>query len=133
MQREAAQRLCGETGGNSNYRAMSAVVEFYSSAIGCMQIDRTNFNPQPLVDCQMVRFKLKGSRERLQVPSEQGLMKIVNVSFGSRRKTLKNNLKAVYPLQTVVGAMKSSGLGETVRPQELSIEEFAALATKLCS
>lgn len=133
LQLEAAQRLSGEAPGNSDYRAMSAVVEFYSFATTSLRIDRTCFNPQPNVDCQMTRFRLKSPMERLEVPSEQGLMKMINVSFGSRRKTLKNNLKAVYPLQTVTAAMENAGLSDTVRPQELSIEKYAALAKWLCA
>lgn len=132
MQLEAAQRLCGENPGNSDYRAMSVLVDFYSTATASMQIGRASFEPQPNVDCQMVRFELRRPEDRLEVPSEQALLRIVNICFGSRRKTLRNNLKAVFPLDHVITAMQAARLGENVRPQELMVQDFAALARTLC-
>ena len=111
---------------------MSVLVEFYSKATASMQIGRTSFEPQPNVDCQMVRFELRKPEDRLEVPSEQALMRIVNICFGSRRKTLRNNLKAVFPLDAILPAMQAARLGDNVRPQELTVSDFAALARTLC-
>ncbi len=132
MQLEAAQRLCGENPGNSDYRAMSVLVNYYSKASASMRIGRASFEPQPNVDCQMVRFTLSAPGDRLNVPSEQALLRVVNICFGSRRKTLRNNLKAVFPLDAVMSAMQVADLGDNVRPQELTVQDFAALARTLC-
>ena len=110
LQLEAAQRLTGELSGNSDYRAMSVAVEFYSTA-GCVT--------------------LKPPAERLPVASEKAFLKFVNVCFSSRRKTLRNNLRAVFSPEAVDGALGKVGLKETVRPQELSAIDFAALSREL--
>lgn len=132
LQLEAAQRLSGETPGNSDFRAMSVVVDYYSQAQASLQIGRQSFEPQPNVDCQMVRFMLRAPKERLSVPSEQGFLRLVNICFGSRRKTLRNNLKSVFPQEAVDNAISQLRLSDTIRPQELTVDDFAALATILC-
>ena len=133
LQLEAAQRLCNETPGNSDFRAMSVVVDFYSQATGSLHIGRQSFEPPPNVDCQMVRFVLRHPDKRLAVPSEQSLLRLVNICFGSRRKTLKNNLKAVFPQANISSAIQELQLPENIRPQELTVDNFAALARILCS
>lgn len=121
----------GEVSGNSDYRAMSVLVEFYSAAEAVTLIGRECFEPQPRVDCCMVRFKLKPPGERLPVTSEKAFLKFVNVCFSSRRKTLRNNLRAVFSQEAVEGALLKVGLQENVRPQELSAADFVGLAAEL--
>lgn len=110
---------------------MSVFVEYYSTATMGMFVSRNAFDPKPNVDSAMVHFKLKDAAERLEVPSEQAFTRLVNVSFSSRRKVLRNNLKAAYNPVEVEQAMKELDISYDARPQELSVEDFAALANKL--
>lgn len=106
---------------------MSALVEFYSKPDPAMHIHRHHFQPQPNVDCQMVNFRLKRFQERPKVPSEQAFLHLLRVAFSSRRKTLHNNLKAVFPAKKVLSALEALDLKLTVRPQDLHAEDFAAI------
>jgi 16S rRNA (adenine1518-N6/adenine1519-N6)-dimethyltransferase len=110
---------------------MSVLVEFYSAAESVMLIGRECFEPQPRVDCSMVRFKLKPPCERLSVTSEKVFLGFVQVCFSSRRKTLRNNLRAVYSQAMIASALEKTGLQENVRPQELTAADFVALAGEL--
>lgn len=112
---------------------MSVLVDFYSQATGSIQIGRQSFEPKPNVDCQMVRFALRPPLDRLEVPSEQALLRLINVCFGSRRKTLRNNLKSVFSQEAVSSAINQLQLPENVRPQELEVADFAALTKILCA
>ena len=133
LQLEAALRLSGDLPGTSDYRAMSVLIDFYSSVRMGMRINRTAFTPQPHVDCAMVHFRLKPTEKRLPVPSEQAFTQLVNVCFSSRRKLIRNNLKAAFPLDAVIAAMHKLGLSDKIRPQELGLIDYAALARELHS
>lgn len=128
MQLEAAQRLTGDSEGDSDYRRMSAFVEFYSTPERSLYISRKNFEPQPHVDCQMVNFRLKREAERFPVPSEKAFNHILTVSFSSRRKTLHNNLRAIFPADEVIKALDQLKLPKQVRPQQLNAEHFASIS-----
>lgn len=131
MQLEAAQRLSGEQQGNSDFRAMSVLVDFYSTAVMGMKIDRSSFHPPPHVDCAMVLFRLKQAQERPLVPSEEQFLRFVDTCFSSRRKTVRNNLKQAYDSAAVEAAVGALGLAWNVRPQELHVDKFAALCREL--
>lgn len=107
------------------------MVGFYSTAVLGMRIDRTAFRPMPHVDCAMARFALKQPAERLEVPSDEALLRLVNICFSARRKTLKNSLGAAFDAGEVRAAMHKLGMAPTIRPQELQVEDFAALCREL--
>lgn len=131
LQLEAAQRLTGRSQGDSEKRAMNIMVDFYSTASLGMSISRTSFYPPPHVDCALAKFVLKSAEDRLAVPSEGGFCEFIEMCFRSRRKTLKNSLRSSYATSFVLRALEDLGLAENSRPQELTVESFAALCQRL--
>jgi 16S rRNA (adenine1518-N6/adenine1519-N6)-dimethyltransferase len=60
---------------------------------------------------------------------EKDFFRAVHIGFASKRKTLANNLSAGYHIDktTASAIIKSIGLSENVRAQELSLEDWAKL------
>jgi 16S rRNA (adenine1518-N6/adenine1519-N6)-dimethyltransferase len=61
------------------------------------------------------------------VVSEERLFEVIRTAFGQRRKMLRRSLAEVVSSE----AFAKSGVDETRRPEELTIEEFAQLAGQL--
>jgi 16S rRNA (adenine1518-N6/adenine1519-N6)-dimethyltransferase len=64
--------------------------------------------------------------DRLRVP-EQQFIDFLKLSFGQKRKTLANNLKARFDPQLLAAALKKAGLQPGVRAEAVSLEKMAAV------
>jgi 16S rRNA (adenine1518-N6/adenine1519-N6)-dimethyltransferase len=58
---------------------------------------------------------------------EAGFIDFLRRSFGQKRKTLWNNLKADYQPAVLRAALEKSGVKPTVRAEALALEKSAAL------
>jgi 16S rRNA (adenine1518-N6/adenine1519-N6)-dimethyltransferase len=57
------------------------------------------------------------------------LQTVVKLAFGQRRKMLRQSLKRLHPeIQTV---LQDLGIDPKSRPEELSIEQFCRLSSKV--
>lgn len=63
---------------------------------------------------------------RMPAPTAQ-----INKAFSQRRKVLRNSLQPMYGTAEVAVALEAAGLGQEARAQDLSLEQFAALAWAL--
>ncbi len=125
VQKEVAQRICAESGGD--FGALSASVQ----AVAKPQILRTvkswEFYPQPDVDSALVRI----DRIADAVYSEQ-LYAFLKLCFTQKRKTLVNNLiSAGLDKAAVVSALDALGFAPTARAEELGAENLRALGALL--
>jgi 16S rRNA (adenine1518-N6/adenine1519-N6)-dimethyltransferase len=55
------------------------------------------------------------------------LERVVREAFNQRRKTLRNTLKMLMPVE----AIEAAGVDGSLRPEQISLEEFVRLADKL--
>ena len=64
------------------------------------------------------------------------MFRIIRASFNQRRKTLQNGLNNSPEISTskeqIAEAIAALGLPPGVRGEELTLEQFAALADKIC-
>eukprot|EP00198_Chlamydomonas_reinhardtii_P001874 XP_001691210.1 ribosomal RNA adenine methylase transferase [Chlamydomonas reinhardtii] len=89
LQHEAGERLTERTPGGREYR---------------FRISRFKYDPVPGVDGALVTFALRPPGARLQVPSEQALMELVDKAFSERRKKMRNSLSPLYSSEEFRGA-----------------------------
>ena len=70
------------------------------------------------------------------VPDEAGYFRMVRAAFGQRRKTAVNAIASglSLPKEQVAAAVRAAGFDERIRPEQLTLEDFAALfaAHALC-
>ena len=125
VQREVAERLAARPG-NSDYGLLSATAQLYAEVETLFTLPPGAFSPPPKVHSSVVRLRMTPRLEALHVP-EDGFIRFLKLSFGQKRKTLWNNLKSAYEAKALRAAMEKARIKPTVRAEELSLEQSAAL------
>ncbi len=130
VQEEVALRLCAEAG-TADYGAITANIALRGKSRILMKVGRERFHPSPNVDSAVVRIDLGEVRE--DVLDVALYKKCVQAAFGSRRKTLENNLVNGFKLtrEQAKKLISDSGIAEGVRGEVLSPEDFARLSSNL--
>ena len=124
VQKEVAQRLTAKPG-NSEYGAISVLLNYYFDIEYLFDVDRTNFYPVPNVDSAVIKLVKKDNI--LKLNDYDKFKKIINDSFKQKRKNLRNNLKN-YDLASIESILKNYNLDLTNRAEDLTYEVFVDLA-----
>ena len=74
---------------------------------------------------------LPGERASLGIPDDRRFLEFVQTCFGQKRKTLRNNLRAVAPDDRIREALVACALRTDARAEQLSLAQFAALSANL--
>lgn len=129
VQKEAAERLCAAPG-TRECGAVTLAVQYYAEPKPLFAVSRGSFLPAPHVDSAVIRLDI---RRRPPVEADEALLfGIIRAAFGQRRKTLVNAVSAAgYPADAVRGALCALSLSPTVRAEELTLSQFAALSAQL--
>ena len=85
------------------------------------------FNPPPRVESAVVRIDV-APKPRVDVPLDP-FFRIVRAGFGNPRKQLRNSLSfGLHVKQEVVDeALGRAGIDVTLRPQVLSLDDWASI------
>ena len=127
VQKEVGLRLCSRPG-NSEYGAISVILNYYFDLEYLFDVDRTSFYPVPNVDSAVI--KLVKKENTLKLNDYTKFKNVVNDSFKMKRKNLKNNLKK-YDLEIVDNILKKHNLSLSNRAEDLDYEVFVELANNL--
>ena len=125
VQREVGDRLAAKPGG-SEYGLLSATAQLYTRVEKLFTLPPGAFAPPPKVHSAVVRLTMEPRIEALQVP-EEGFIDFLKLSFGQKRKTLWNNLKAKYEGEALKAAFRQAEVKPSARAEQLSLEESAGL------
>ena len=127
VQREVAFRFCARPA-TADYGAITAAIGLWGDAAIILDVDRTNFYPQPNVDSAVVRID-KFYEDR-GVIDKKAYRDIVRIAFSSRRKTLVNNMMNYLKIsrEKAENILKESGIDISVRGETLSVGDFTRLA-----
>lgn len=130
VQKEAAQRLCA-TPGTRQAGAVTLAVQYYAEAETLFTVSRGSFMPAPNVDSAVIRLTVR-QQPPCAVKDEKTMFRLIRAGFGQRRKTLLNSLTgAGYSKEQLAAAMAAAGIAPTARAEELTLEQYAALADAL--
>lgn len=132
IQMEVAARIAAKPG-RREYGYLSAACQFYTRPEIALRIPPGAFRPPPKVTSALVRMDLPGEREGLGVADEAGFLKFVQICFGHKRKTLRNNLLSAVGAEKVREALEECGLRSDARAEQLSLGQFAGLFRQLAS
>jgi len=124
VQKEVGQRLAAQAGDEA-YGAASLRVQYFADARVVGKVPPSVFVPRPNVESVLVEV-VRRERVRVdpQLVSEEALFAVIRAAFAQRRKMLRRSLAG----WASEGVFERSGVDETRRPEELTLEEFAALA-----
>ena len=131
VQKEAAERLCA-TVGTRQAGAVTAAVQYYAIPQVLFSVSRNAFLPPPNVDSAVIRLTIRQTPP-VTPKSEEAFFKLVKACFAQRRKTLVNTVSNTLGLEKDVirAALKQLGLTETVRGEQLTIEQLSDLSDLL--
>jgi 16S rRNA (adenine1518-N6/adenine1519-N6)-dimethyltransferase len=126
MQFEVAARIVARPG-RREYGYLSAACQFYARPELAFKIPPGAFRPPPKVTSALVQMTLPGERASLEVADDAKFLQFVQLCFGHKRKTLRNNLLTIASDQRIHGALAAIGLRPDARAEQLSLAHFAAL------
>jgi len=123
FQKEVAQRLVAPPGGK-DYGRLSVMTQWAAEARLLFDISAKAFTPPPKVTSTLVeivpRATPRGDCNRVD------LERVVAAAFGQRRKMLRAALKSLGIDANLL--LEKAGIEPTERAENLSVEQFAALA-----
>jgi 16S rRNA (adenine1518-N6/adenine1519-N6)-dimethyltransferase len=125
VQKEVADRLAASPG-TRDYGLLSATAQLYGRIEKLFTLPPGSFSPPPKVHSSVVRITIKPQLESLGV-AEPEFIAFLKLSFGQKRKTLWNNLKARYDEDVLKAALAKSGVKPSIRAEALALERTAAL------
>ncbi|KXZ54550.1 hypothetical protein GPECTOR_4g615 [Gonium pectorale] len=131
IQHEAAERLTEKTPGGPEWRAANIRTLFYSKPRYRFRISRHKYDPVPGVDGALVTFALLPPGSRPRVPSERSFHSLVAKAFSERRKKMRNSVQPLYSPEQVERALLGCGLSADARAQDLTLQQWVALAWAL--
>lgn len=118
VQREVGERWCAPPG-DSLHAGVSLKVALQADAEVALPIPRTVFHPVPNVDSVMVR--LRRHTDVPPVADRDRLLRLVDVAFAQRRKTLRNNLRVIATPEQLDEVAAGAGIDLSVRAETLDV------------
>ncbi len=125
VQREVADRIAAKPGGR-DYGMLSATAQLYARVENLFTLPPGAFVPPPKVHSAVLRLTIEPQQEKLGVAGD-GFIDFLRLSFGQKRKTLWNNLKAKYEGAELKRALAEANVKATARAETLSLEQSAAI------
>lgn len=126
VQHEVAARLAASPG-RSEYGSLTVLARFHATPRLLFDIPPGAFRPCPEVASTLVRLRLPGVGEALNLSDPDRFLRFVASCFASKRKTLLNNLRARFGQQRITEALEGLSLDSRARAEELTVEQLAAL------
>lgn len=132
IQKEVADRLT-EIPGGKNTGAITYCVYYYANAQEMMTVPNTSFIPAPKVNSEVIKLDIR-KEAPVYLKNEEIFFKVIKASFMQRRKTLLNGLAnaGIASKEKIKTILQQLELNENTRGEQLTIEQFAEIANKLC-
>jgi 16S rRNA (adenine1518-N6/adenine1519-N6)-dimethyltransferase len=122
LQREVVERMAAAPGGKS-YGRLTVMLQARAEVTPLFTIGPGAFRPPPKVDSAFVRLRpLSPPPYRIDDWALFG--RLVGQAFSQRRKTLRNSLGKLIPVDIIIAADIDPG----IRAEKLSVAQFAKLA-----
>ena len=125
LQKEVAERLASPPG-NKSYGILSVLLQAWYDIDYLFTVEPGSFIPPPKVKSAVISLK---RNSRLSLGCDEVLFrKVVKASFNQRRKAVRNSVK-----QLLEGKTPPDSYLFGMRPEQLSVEEFAELTNLIYS
>ena len=131
LQKEVAHRLAGKPS-TKDYGVITLAIEYRGKAKVMLEVNRNAFIPAPNVDSSVLRIDIYNEKKYHPL-DEKLFFDLIRLSFNQRRKTLVNNLMDKYNKEFIINMLKDCGYKESIRAEELSIDDFIKLSDYIIS
>lgn len=134
MQKEVAERLAADPGSKA-YGSLSVAVQYQMTVKLAFIVPKTVFVPQPNVDSAIVSLTRHVTPPAVAT-DEKVFARLVRGSFAQRRKSLWNNLTALYGKDATTKAaltevLAAEKIDPGIRGERLSVTDFVRLANAI--
>lgn len=134
MQKEVAERLAAAPGSKA-YGSLSVAVQYQMTVKLAFIVPKTVFVPQPNVDSAIVSLTRHVTPPAVAT-DEKVFARLVRGSFAQRRKSLWNNLTALYGKDATTKAaltevLAAEKIDPGIRGERLSVTDFVRLANAI--
>lgn len=129
VQKEVADRFVAKPA-TEDYGAITMAISLYGDANIVGQVDKSMFYPVPKVDSSIVRIDVY---DKYAGVDKKKVNKTIKCAFMMRRKTLLNNLTAVYPVQKDEAAkiLESLNIDLKARGETLTLDQIIEISDLL--
>jgi len=125
VQKEVAERIVAKPG-SKVYGALSVWIQSFARPRLLFNVSPKVFFPRPKVWSSVIELKPKAN-----LPANpSNLADLIKTMFQSRRKQLQKIIKTKFSSQKLE-VLQELGLSPTLRPEDLSVEDFQRLAAKI--
>lgn len=128
LQKEMADRLLADPG-TPEYGALGVMLALHLDVKPVVRARASAFFPAPNVDSTVVALVPRAA-PRAAVDANR-YRQTVHAAFGQRRKTLRNALRSLWPVEAVDAALAAAAIDGGRRGETLAVEDFARLAGAL--
>ena len=129
VQKEVAERIAAKPG-SRDYGLLSATTQLHGKVEKLFMVPPGAFQPAPQVHSAVLRLTIAPRWEELGV-ERSAFIDFLKLSFGQKRKTLLNNLKAKFSDDAIRDALKASGARLDARAEALGLEKLAGVFRRL--
>jgi 16S rRNA (adenine1518-N6/adenine1519-N6)-dimethyltransferase len=129
IQLEVAERIVAKPG-RREYGYLSAVCQFYTEPTLALKLPPGAFRPPPKVESALVEMTLPGEQAELGIGGkgeERRFLEFVQGCFSQKRKTLRNNLRAIASYERIHAALGAAGVPPDARAEQLKLAQFAKI------
>lgn len=124
VQLEVAEKFCA-VAGEKVFGSLSVITQSVGTSHIVVKVPPTAFDPQPKIDSAVFLIQKKIDR------NDKDFEDMLRVAFTQPRKTLMKNLSSKYAKDTLQDAFSSLELIQTIRPHQVSTNDFHQLYKKI--
>lgn len=129
VQKEVAIRMTASKG-TKDYGILSIAIQAVAEVKKCFNVSASSFQPEPKVDSTVVSIDFDKA-SNYNIDDLDFFTRVVRAAFSTRRKTIKNALLQSnmidIGLREIETALKTTGIKESARAEQLDIQTFAKL------
>jgi len=132
IQKEVADRLVTEPG-KGDTGAITYAINYYTNPKRVLEVPNIVFIPAPKVNSSVIQLKVL-KEPKVKVENEQKLFELIKAAFMQKRKTLANaltNSGKYGSKEQIEKAITNLGLDIRIRPEKLTLEQFAELSNSI--
>lgn len=126
VQKEVAERIMARNGKES---ILSLSVKAFGTPRKVANVPAKYFSPAPDVDSAIIAIT-DISHDRLPANLEQRFFELIKKAFGQKRKQLAGTLPPLVSKETLVDFLSQRNIPGTVRPEELSFDDWRVLTER---
>ncbi len=125
VQKEVAERIARS---HDKQSILSLSIKAYGVPTYCFTVPRGSFRPAPNVDSAVISIQNIRNDAFSSPMEEKMFFKVLKTGFAHKRKRLAKNLEDLVPASFALESLRSVGLDENIRSEDVPLDSWKVLA-----